>query len=66
MNPLKSVGFVVFWRNREVKTANNLEVYMLIIKSEIFYGKSFKLLEELKEKTTNYTIYYNKNDFKKD
>jgi len=53
--------------SRVVKCIDNrpLEGFFGILKSEMFYDKKFKSLEVLKEKITEYTIFYNEKDFKK-
>jgi hypothetical protein len=37
-----------------------------ILKTEMFYGKKFRTLEELRGKIVEYIIFYNEKDFKKD
>jgi len=42
-----------------------MEEFFGILKSEMYYGKKFKLLADLKEKINEYIMFYNKSDFKK-
>ena len=43
-----------------------MERFFGTLKVEMFYGKKFKALEELREKIVEYIKLYNEKDFKKD